>query len=120
MQTVRDFWCRSFGEASVLLGGRRSRKVCHNTVLKHQSEPDRIGLFLHGEEIASFFSDGRVKLFSRGWRTNTTKNRLNKVLPNRWILYQGKNHWWLYNHDTNETVPFVEGWVIWSDGRPTD
>ncbi|KKN68045.1 hypothetical protein LCGC14_0454990 [marine sediment metagenome] len=107
---VRSFVCRSYEEAEALLKGKSTRTVCNNTVLSIRpgQEDDCIRLRLHGHIIAFLFRD-RVRLFSRGWHTATTKGRLNSVLPIRWSIYQEKGLWWLRDRRSGMMAMFFEG-----------
>lgn len=95
-----------------------SRKLENNTHLKRLSEHE-IGLLLHNTYIARFFDDYSVILDTEGWRTRTTKDRLNYVSD--WHVFSGRHHrraatsWWLrhktygWNQPVNEWVPFFDG-----------
>jgi hypothetical protein len=51
-------------------------------------------LKLHNNKIAAMLSDGRVWISSAGWRTNTTKERLNGI-PG--VRVNQKNYQWFVN-----------------------
>ena len=52
-----------------------------NTTISYNESTETYDVFLHGNKIASIDYDGReVRLSSCGWRTNTTKSRLNAIL----------------------------------------
>ncbi len=51
-------------------------------------------LKLHGNKIAALESDGKMWVSSAGWRSNTTKERLNG-LPN--VRVNQKNYQWYLN-----------------------
>jgi hypothetical protein len=59
---------------------------------------DRCEIRLHNNLIATLnFRSGAMQLFSAGWRTNTTKSRLNAILHefagSEWSIYQRKWGW---------------------------
>lgn len=108
---VKDFECRSFEAAEKLLGGKQSRTVCNNTGL-HRFRPSSISLCLYGHTIVEFGREGGVELWGRGWRTATTKDRMNKVLPVPWQVYQRRGKWYVRNYRTNVEQPFVDGMSI--------
>ena len=56
------------------------------------SSTDGTSLYLHGNKIAEYREDG-LYITNAGWRSNTTKERLNG-LPNVRI-YQSKGIWYL-------------------------
>lgn len=52
-----------------------------NTMVSYNENTETYDVFLHGHRIASIDYDSReVRLSSCGWRTNTTKARLNTIL----------------------------------------
>lgn len=65
-----------------------------------------------------FYQQNYVKLFTGGWDTPLTKNRINDVLAQYGAsLYQQKNSWFVYINLTGEVVRFHEGLKVWSNGR---
>jgi hypothetical protein len=78
-----------YAKADALLGNRSSRKVFNNTFLVR--EDGFIGLRLHATYVIKFYSTGRVRYFSGGFMTVTTKDRFARFGPAR--VYQ-KNHEW--------------------------
>ena len=96
-------------------GGRmQSRKVANNTWLERRGH-GYIALRLHATNVAEFFDDGSVVLNSGGWRTMTTKDRINRFVGG-WVLFSARHHrragseWWL--------LPFEPGRALWS--RPAE
>lgn len=57
---------------------RESRKVGNNTYLRRRG--DAIAVRLHSTDVLTFAADGSVTLDSGGWRTVTTKERMNRFL----------------------------------------
>lgn len=52
-----------------------------NTMVSYNDNTETYDVFLHGNKIASIdYDDREVRLSSCGWRTNTTKSRLNAIL----------------------------------------
>ena len=52
-----------------------------NTTISYNENTETYDVFLHGNKIASIdYDDREVRLSSCGWRTNTTKSRLNAIL----------------------------------------
>jgi len=66
----------TFTQAREKLGNRTSRKVANNTYLVDLG--GYIGLRLHGTIIVSYHPD-QTKVFTGGWRTVTTKARINEM-----------------------------------------
>ncbi len=114
---VRDFECRSWTRAAELLAGNARRTVCGNTVLR-QGEAG-ISVLLHDNPIILFRIDGRMTIDSCGYRTNTTKDRLNRCLPDGWRVAQRAGSWFLWNSwrallegcKVSET-PFIDGMTV--------
>ena len=71
-------------------------------------------VFLHGNHIATV-TDNNVRVFDGGWRTNTTKSRLN-VIINEFCdaltdgVFQKDYQWFI--KDNNEVVEFESGYVF--------
>lgn len=94
-----------YKKAEIRLNGRTSKKVANNTTLRldllplvtGQAEPQRaIRLRLHLTDILTFLPDGSTVVNSGGWKTVTTKARLNDWLPFGWRLVQSAGQWyWL-------------------------
>lgn len=84
------------------LGKRVSKKVGNNTyLLLHAAIPgEAIHLRLHDTFVMTWFADGKVELNSGGWRTVTTKARINEFWPglyvgNRGGIEQEKGVWYV-------------------------
>jgi hypothetical protein len=73
----------TYTQVAERLTGRNhdSRKVANNTYMVRHD--DSIGIVLHNTEIVTFFPDGTIALDHGGWRTNTTKERINSWAPCR-------------------------------------
>ena len=67
-----------------LINAIRERKKAwsqDNTTISYNENTETYDVFLHGNKIASIdYDDREVRLSSCGWRTNTTKSRLNAIL----------------------------------------
>lgn len=102
-------------------GAMHRRRIQRNTYLVRKSD-DEIALLLHHTYIARFFRDGSVILDSGGWRTMTTKDRLDHV--SGWVVFSGRHHaraeshwwllptrprWWLDRDKKEQWVPFFDG-----------
>ena len=72
----------TYAEAAKLLTGRcsKSRKLANNTYLERINS-DTIAVRLHDTDVVTFHSDGRTVLNTGGWRTVTTKERMNRFSP---------------------------------------
>jgi hypothetical protein len=81
----------TFTQAREKLGNRTSRKVANNTYLVDLG--GYIGLRLHGTIIVSYHPD-QTKVFTGGWRTVTTKARINDYLPAGRICQKAGTWYW--------------------------
>lgn len=97
----------NYWSADTKLGGKTKRKVGNNTYLVRLG-PEEIGLKLHYTFIVRFFLNGDVILNSGGWRTVTTKARINEFAEGV-SVYQKD---WLWFAVVNKIVlPFHDGMI---------
>ena len=73
-----------------------SRKVGNNTYLIRNSgvAGDSIHLNLHDTYIITWYADGRTELNSGGWRTVTTKARMNEFIEG-YSISQNRGQWYV-------------------------
>ncbi len=68
-------------------------------------------VFLHGNLIARI-GETWIELFDGGWRSNTTKSRLNAILSEHGCpgesIFQ-KNFQWFFSSSQFGTIPFFSG-----------
>ena len=70
---------------------------------------------LHGTDIVTKHKNGSVTLHDGGWKTVTTKDRINRYMPAGYSLYQESGAWYVMRHDSkgvwwNGTrVPYFDG-----------
>jgi hypothetical protein len=83
---------KTYSEAVEILNGREIRKVDNNTYLE-KLQDGSIGLRLHDTHVVKYLPDDTVVLDSGGWRTVTTKDRINNYAPIR--LWQNKGIWYV-------------------------
>lgn len=86
----------TFDQALEKLGNRNRRKVDHNTYLE-RTDNNTVGVVLHGTCVVEFHRSGSIILNAGGWRTVTTKSRINDYSPMRvnqrdyaWYLADGR------------------------------
>lgn len=101
-------------KASILgaIANTKSRLVARNTVEFTRPNGNRV-LRFHDTDIAEWSGDTLV-LNSGGFRTVTTKARINEILPAGIRLDQDRGNWWL--RQDGERVAFYDGIAI-RDGR---
>ena len=107
-----------YAMADSRLTGRCSlrRKVGNNTwLVRNSSIPlDTIHLKLHNTNILTWYYDGMVRLNSGGWKTVTTKARMNEYLPYGWRVFQQNYVWGLYRHE-HPYVNFEDNMILNAD-----
>jgi hypothetical protein len=83
-----------FQDLNKMLIGRNSnrKKLANNTYAIRRA--DSIAIRLHNTDIATFFQDGKIVLNSGGWKTPTTKDRLNNFTP--FSISQNKGVWTIH------------------------
>ena len=109
---------KNFEQAKAALAGRDSMRLGNNTFLESYTDGtqvDRICVRLHSTNIVAFYPDGRVTLHTGGYRTRTTKERINHFITGR--VYS-RNYAWFYiaplpfGADNSERIAprlFIEG-----------
>jgi hypothetical protein len=85
-----------YAEAISVLNGRTRRKVANNTYIEIDSFTGDIGIRLHATQVVVFKIDGSIILNSRGWRTVTTKDRMNNYTPKGINISSTKGTWFVY------------------------
>lgn len=89
----------TYREAVMMVKGKSSanrRKIGNNTYATIQPDGS-VTIRLHATDVVTIYPDDAVKVNSGGWRTSTTKNRINKYSPVK--VYQ-KNHQWYFDDGT--------------------
>jgi len=98
-----------------------ARVIRNNTVEYERENGDRV-IRLHFTDIITFHKDGSITLNSGGWRTVTTKERMNSFSPIR--IIQKKHIWYvmqspyIWKHK-DKWIPFADNMRIFSDGCVT-
>ena len=83
-----------------------------NTKVTYSPERDASYVYLHGNHIATIL-DTSIELYTCGWKTPTTKSRLNAILKvhgNDARIFQRDFEWFVI--DNGQKVPFTEGMVL--------
>lgn len=106
---------KSFDQAAEILAGRSSVRLGNNTYLEQQHALE-IVVRLHRTAIVKFHADGQVTLHTGGYRTVTTKERINQFIKGH--VYQ-RDYAWFYVYPitpgndaatyAERTSPFTEG-----------
>jgi hypothetical protein len=101
----------TFAEAAAFLGNRATRRLANNTWLRRDGA-DCV-LTLHGNPIITYHPGGGVTLRSGGWRSVTTKRRLNQFAPVQ--VWQRRREWFVAAGGAE--APFRDGMRIDAHGR---
>jgi hypothetical protein len=88
------------------------KRVAPNTVEWIDKYENRY-IRLHLTDILTFTPNGVIIINSGGWRTSTTKERINHFLPVPWRITQENSTWYLNNH------VFADGITINADQTVT-
>lgn len=94
----------------------KGKLIDHNTVEYHRADGTKV-VRLHFTDIITLHLDGSITLNSGGWKTVTTKERLNKF--SGFSIFQEKNIWYISVVKDFEVVNvvFADGITIFPDGR---
>lgn len=95
----------TFLEAQKIIKNRQSKKIKNNTYLIKIND-DSIGVKLHNTIVVTIHKNGSYTLNTNGWRTVTTKQRINQYCPIG--VYQRKNRWYV----GTESHPFFDGMIV--------
>lgn len=100
-----------YESANRFLGSKDERKLANNTLVVRGAEGS-IGVVLHRTTVVRYYPDGRVQLDSGGWRTVTTKQRMNQLLSYPWRVDQTKREWYVRDIRSQESIEFEDGMVL--------
>lgn len=112
MGTWKDFDSTSFEAVKGLLSHRGQKKIGNNTYLRLRDDVT-IGLQYHRTDVIKFTPDG-LTLDSGGWRTVTTKERMNWGLAQLGIhLFTDRGVWYLTKgpdwYNRKDAIPYYDG-----------
>lgn len=86
----------------------KPRMIANNTF--EYATPTHRVTRLHVTDIVKFDKKGRVTLNSGGWRTKTTKARMNDTLSSTdFRVYSGRGQWFVQDVVSNRSAPFFDG-----------
>lgn len=104
---------RDYKEASAFLGDKLSKNVKGKraTVIV-RFDDSTIRLRYQGTTVAEFRNDGSVQVSSGGWRSKTTKDRINSAILGLGTVFQKNFEWFMFDYQRNTTVPFQDGMVV--------
>lgn len=91
----------------------KMKRLEYNTFEYHT--PDARVIRHNYTDILTFYEDGRITLNADGWRSATTKKRLNTYLPSHWMIYQEKGNWYLRDCRHGIDYYYEDGTIINGD-----
>lgn len=89
---MAEFTGRTFREADKRLGKRESLKIAWYTWLERRPDGS-IAVRYHATDVVTYLPNGSFRLESGGWRTSTTKVRMQEYAPVS--LYSERGIWYL-------------------------
>lgn len=95
---------RSYADCAAL-SYTKKRKIDNNTYLVTDDGPAMYHIKLHATRIITYTQQGTVILNSGGWRTSTTKARMNEYSPVQ--IWQAKGLWTV--HWDGGQYPYADG-----------
>lgn len=88
-----------------------SKKVGNNTYAERWEDHEQpyIAIRFHATVIAKLYPNGDVQLFTGGYHTVTTKNRLNEL--GNFVIFQKDYQWYVkpFGTDWADAIDFYEG-----------
>lgn len=112
-----------YKEASKILdikrGDKMSKKIANNTYLKRY-EDGTIVIRLHQTDIIQYKPNGTILLHSGGWKTKTTKERMNQFLPRQYGIMQEKGIWYVHlTTEYNKDLVYNDGIRLTKSTKPS-
>lgn len=101
---------KNYFQAETFLGKANSKRIhgIRSTKIERLSDTE-IALIYHQTRVVIFHYNGDITLNSDGYRTKTTKDRMNSVIS--YPIYQ-KNYRWFVSTPENPSLPYYDGMVI--------
>lgn len=115
---------RTYEELNAILQGRNhSKKKLANNTYAIRRELGAIAIQLHETDVLTFMPDKSVVVTSGGWKTVTTKDRINTYLPSGYRIFQSGGVWYWAKpqqdgfQDVNHSTIFTDGDTISKRGK---
>lgn len=93
-----------------------ARNTCAIRLPGPDGQPGNIAIRLHKTFILIYWPNGQVDLSSGGWRTITTRDRMNRCLPYGWRVGCDKGIWYLRQKSTQSCWVFEDGIAVSGSG----
>lgn len=114
---MKQVTIKNYKQAADYLNFKTDRPYANNTRISLEDKV--IVVRLHGNPIVRFYPD-HVTLNNCGWRTLTTKERMNRFLPDGFAIYQHRNVWYIRNYRTGDAWLYFHGIQINCEGQVMD
>lgn len=97
------------------------RPIANNTRVIRRS-PTTIAIKLHNTDVLTFFENDSIQLNTDGWKTVTTKDRINRFLPDGMYVYSERSVWYFRLGNWNEGTRYLyeDYMIITHDRHITD
>ena len=118
--------CRDYLDKGIRKAKTMDRPIANNTRVEQLNE-NTIGILLHSTYIVKYFKDGLIELNSGGWKTVTTKDRMNRFAPfhiwtERHVWYVSKSFDWHWakrmENDDNPVYHYQDQMYFDNDNKP--
>lgn len=116
MRKIESLIPTTYADAARLLEGdgkfgpKWSHRLNANTRVERPHGQDDISIVLHHTAVVTFRKNGEIVLNSGGWRTTTTKARINAALPTGYHVYQDKREWFVQT--PGQQVKYQDGMTL--------
>lgn len=107
---MRETMTKIMGENWRTLGAVKPKFVMRNTV-KWTDSDGATRYRLHHTDVVTIRANGDVVLDSGGWKTPTTKERINACVPGLIRVFQNKGLWFV-TKEGQSVIPFFDGMTI--------
>ena len=86
-------------------------RIIDNNTFRYERPDGTQVVRLHHTDIVETLPDGRIKLNSGGWKTNTTKDRMNDHAKG-YSIYSKKGTWYVRRYEDSAEVPYTDGMLL--------
>lgn len=96
-------------------GGQRveAPRPLRNTKFLKYSRPGEFAVRFHSTDVIYYDGQGNLVVRTGGWKTPTTKERINTFLPHGWSISQYQYGWYWWNHNWPGEIRDA----LWADMR---
>lgn len=99
----------SYSSAKEFLGDCESRMVRSKRATTVKKVDNTYQIIYHSTPVVTFHPDDSITINSGGWRSATTKNRINEAIGKIAVVWQNKFEWYLFDRTTNTKSDFEDG-----------